>query len=184
MTDHRALAERTRCERKTALYRHFDHDGALLYVGISLSAVARLRQHMDVSHWSNEISRVDVQWFGTRAEAMDAERRAVQDEAPVHNMRLRKRKRSPVQDDNGSHADKAHRELCRSVAFDPLYTLDGAARALGLSKRYLRREIDARRLGCVQRTSSSSKKADPLISGWQIIDYIELLEAESAGVTA
>ena len=33
------------------LYRHFDCDGVLLYVGISLSTVARLCEHKHSSKW-------------------------------------------------------------------------------------------------------------------------------------
>ena len=43
----------------TDVYLHYAADNTLLYVGISLSAVERLRQHRD-SAWFDEISRVEV----------------------------------------------------------------------------------------------------------------------------
>jgi hypothetical protein len=43
------------------LYRHFDKDGTLLYVGISLSAINRLGQHKDNAHWFSSIKRVEIE---------------------------------------------------------------------------------------------------------------------------
>ena len=70
---------------KTALYRHFDAAGVLLYVGISLSAMDRLAQHMRGSDWRDEIANVTVEWFPERSDALTAERIAIADEAPRFN---------------------------------------------------------------------------------------------------
>jgi len=70
----------------TQLYRHFDAQGQLLYVGISLSAVARLTQHRNSSDWYSQISRVEIQRFDTRSEAEGAEWEAIQKEKPIHNI--------------------------------------------------------------------------------------------------
>lgn len=71
-------------ETKTALYRHFDSSGKLLYVGISLSAVHRLSRHGS-SPWYADIARVDIQHFETRADAMEAELIAIKTENPLFN---------------------------------------------------------------------------------------------------
>lgn len=71
---------------KTALYRHFDAAGALLYVGISLSVVQRLQQHKRAAGWFGEIARVDVQWHPTREAALAAERAAICAEGPSWNV--------------------------------------------------------------------------------------------------
>lgn len=68
------------------LYRHFDADGRLLYVGISLSAVARLSQHANGSHWSKAITRVEVETHPSRDAALAAERAAILAEKPLHNV--------------------------------------------------------------------------------------------------
>ena len=39
------------------MYRHFGADGSLLYIGISLNALNRLRQHQS-SRWFDKIARV------------------------------------------------------------------------------------------------------------------------------
>jgi hypothetical protein len=69
----------------TELYRHFDAKGVLLYVGISLSAVERLRQHRAAFNWFGQIVRVDIEVFPSRKEAVAAERRAVKAENPKYN---------------------------------------------------------------------------------------------------
>lgn len=73
-------------DEPTQLYRHFDAQGRLLYVGISLSTVARLTQHRNSSDWYSQISRVEIQKFDTRAEAEGAEWEAIQKEKPIHNV--------------------------------------------------------------------------------------------------
>ena len=59
----------------------------MLYVGISLSAVHRLGQHKDNAHWYSSISRVDIEQFKTRGEALLAEKEAIQQEFPLHNIK-------------------------------------------------------------------------------------------------
>ena len=69
------------------LYRHFGEDGELLYVGISLSAVARLSAHNQSATWANSIRRVEIQAFPDRRLAELAEATAIQNERPKHNIR-------------------------------------------------------------------------------------------------
>jgi hypothetical protein len=69
------------------LYRHFDKIGRLLYVGISLSAIARLSRHSHDAHWFHEIVTVTIQTYPGRPEAMIAEARAIEDEKPLHNLK-------------------------------------------------------------------------------------------------
>ena len=76
---------------ETYLYRHFGEGGVLLYVGISLSAVARLARHYDGSHWSSQIRSVTIEAFPDRPSAMRGERAAVVAESPLHNIKLRRR---------------------------------------------------------------------------------------------
>ena len=43
------------------LYRHYDANGELLYVGISLNALNRLAQHREVSAWFPDIAKVTIE---------------------------------------------------------------------------------------------------------------------------
>ena len=72
---------------RTALCRHFDADGALLYVGISLNSVARLAQHKLTAHWFAAIARIEIEWHPTRQSAESAEIVAIQNERPMHNLK-------------------------------------------------------------------------------------------------
>jgi hypothetical protein len=70
---------------KTSLYRHFDADGRLLYVGVALSALYRLSQHRIESHWFNTIAWVEIEHHRSRAHALYAEAIAIREEKPMHN---------------------------------------------------------------------------------------------------
>lgn len=72
--------------KPTELYRHFNADGELLYVGISLLTLERTVKHQDGSHWWPEVTRIDIERFKTRSSAMDAERTAIINEKPKHNV--------------------------------------------------------------------------------------------------
>lgn len=75
----------------TALYRHFNRTGELLYVGISLNALSRLDQHVKGSHWSRDIASVTIEWLDSTADALKAEQQAIDNEKPLHNIRGVKR---------------------------------------------------------------------------------------------
>lgn len=70
----------------TSLYRHFDADGILLYVGISLSWPKRTKDHVRGSRWFDAVVKVEIERFASRDEALAAERRAIQAERPVFNI--------------------------------------------------------------------------------------------------
>lgn len=69
----------------TALYRHFDADGVLLYVGITGNPKRRLYEHKCRSRWAEQIDRVTVKWMPDLATARDAERIAIAKEGPLFN---------------------------------------------------------------------------------------------------
>lgn len=71
---------------RTALYRHWNADGELLYVGISLNAVSRLAQHRVEANWFDDIARIDIEWHPDRSSADAAERAAIKAEHPLHNI--------------------------------------------------------------------------------------------------
>lgn len=74
---------------ETALYRHFDANGQLLYVGIATDHLRRLLAHVTTATWAREIARIDVVWFPTRAEAEEAELKSIIDECPRFNIKGR-----------------------------------------------------------------------------------------------
>lgn len=74
--------------RNIALYRHFDADGHLLYVGLSLKPMQRLEFHRGKgSEWLYEIARVEVEWLHSVGEAINAEDKAIRTEQPRYKKR-------------------------------------------------------------------------------------------------
>lgn len=73
---------------RTALYRHFDKGNRLLYIGISLSVLARLASHEQYSRWFYDIARVDVEYFPSRGAALAAEALAIGSEHAASTPRV------------------------------------------------------------------------------------------------
>jgi predicted GIY-YIG superfamily endonuclease len=70
---------------RTALYRWYDSDDRLLYVGISSSLASRQANHFKGSTWASFAHRSTVTWFDLRADAERAERGAIVEESPLFN---------------------------------------------------------------------------------------------------
>lgn len=95
----------------TALYRYFDADELLLYVGISKQPINRLGQHRQDKSWWEQISTVRIERYRTRAEALDAERDAIINECPIYNIVH-----------NGRHAQRVGRAGCSAAPVSPALT--------------------------------------------------------------
>lgn len=74
---------------RTALYRHYDKAGTLLYVGITDALAARDKQHLQDASWFKDVSSTSTQWLETREHARALESVAIQHENPIHNVALR-----------------------------------------------------------------------------------------------
>lgn len=72
---------------RCAIYRLFDEEGELLYVGVSNDPYRRLRDHRR-KFWGKVVASVTVEWFDTRIEAQRAEIWAICDEEPSFNQRI------------------------------------------------------------------------------------------------
>ena len=68
------------------LYRHYDADGALLYIGASQSTLQRLSGHRASSHWFWRIALVKIEHYATREQAAQAETAAIAAEQPLFNI--------------------------------------------------------------------------------------------------
>jgi len=71
---------------RTSLYRHFDENGTLLYVGIARDPDHRAALHAHTARWYQYSTRCEVEWHETRDEALRAERVAIADEGPLFNI--------------------------------------------------------------------------------------------------
>lgn len=70
---------------QTELYRYFDKDGRLLYVGVSLNTLQRAIQHRGSADWWAMAERIEIKRYRTRKLAFAAERRAIKRERPQFN---------------------------------------------------------------------------------------------------
>lgn len=69
-----------------SLYRHFDHEGVLLYIGIANEPDRRAEQHRYHSEWFRFVDSTTVEWHPSREVAHEAERDAIKAERPVFNL--------------------------------------------------------------------------------------------------
>lgn len=69
----------------TGVYRFYDADEQLLYVGVSSNLRTRWKEHEDNRPWWGDIARHDVTWFATRAKALAEESRAICEDSPRYN---------------------------------------------------------------------------------------------------
>lgn len=70
-----------------AVYRLYDADGRLLYVGISDAPEVRWKDHERLTDWWHLVVTKDVQWCDNRRLAEAVERKAIETEDPIHNSR-------------------------------------------------------------------------------------------------
>lgn len=70
---------------KTDLYRHFNSLGELLYIGISINAAQRFKSHAAEKSWADQVSRIEIEKFQTRDDALKAEEIAIKKEKPLYN---------------------------------------------------------------------------------------------------
>lgn len=68
------------------LYRFFDEDGTLLYIGISENPLARLDAHVTSQLWWSHVRSATFEHCGTRTEALKAEEAAIRAERPAFNV--------------------------------------------------------------------------------------------------
>lgn len=162
---------------RTALYRHFDKHGALLYVGISLSAIQRLGQHRENSDWFAEIARQEIEHYSSRELALEAERQAIKSEKPRHN--IQHREQGVQERKHAMQVKESRADLDRQIVrFNPLYTLPEAAKALNTRPGVVLKMIDANKLGHVMLPNAVGTEK-PYVTGWQMLTLLESLSMNS-----
>lgn len=73
--------------RYPVVYRLYDLEGRLLYIGSSGTLMTRLSCiHQQIGFALRDVVRVDVEHFDTIAEARAAEGKAILAEQPIHNV--------------------------------------------------------------------------------------------------
>lgn len=70
--------------RRAAVYRYWDAEGNLLYIGSAYDPDTRARRHMDKPWWPLVVRRTD-EWCEHRGVAYRAEMKAIAEERPTYN---------------------------------------------------------------------------------------------------
>jgi len=164
------------------LYRHFSDKGELLYVGISLSAMNRLAQHKDHSHWFSQIKEVRLEPFETRQAALIAEQQAIIRENPLYNKRHKQEKPTEHELRERERLRDAKNGIIHSiVTLKPVLTVQEAAQLLCLSTGVLNNLIQSNEIGHIllpprKKASRGTPRPKVAISGFQVLDYLEYLQ--------
>ena len=68
------------------LYRAYDEEGTLLYVGQSMSTFSRIGQHSKTASWFKYCDTISIQRYETKEHINSAERLAIYIEKPIFNI--------------------------------------------------------------------------------------------------
>jgi excinuclease UvrABC nuclease subunit len=169
----------------TQLYRHFDEKNTLLYVGISLSTFTRLSQHKDHSSWFKQVTRVAIEHFETREDAMAAERKAIKTEGPKFNIAMKKtlaeidKEQRQMMEETRRIREEKGQITQRIVEHHIAYQIDGVRNLLRMTKSDLERHIQDGNLSVFEvegKKGPHPMKMKTMVSGWSLIDFIGYLE--------
>jgi len=165
-------------EMKTNLYRHYNQEGTLLYVGVSLSAVNRLAQHREHSSWFDEIATVKIETFDSRDGALTAETIAINEERPVYNIHKKTKDKGETKYEA---AERSRNEVTRKIVnFGILYSTQQVADMFFTNTNSIKQLIETNKLGAIKtydkikNTRFGARRFKKyVVSGWQLIDFIE-----------
>jgi len=159
------------------LYRHFDEAGELLYVGVTSRLPRRVREHQQHSPWWEKIARIEVKPYPDRQSVLEAERVAIENEKPKFNKRHNLPKRQ-VKEPEATASISGQNITGRLIQLRPVYTINEAAEATGVSRSVIAREIATGRLGSFNLPRARAEGEITYVSGWQIVDWLECLGAK------
>lgn len=71
--------------RGPVVYRLFDADDELLYVGFTANAAQRMRGHSSEKQWWPDVARASFERFDTEVSALKAEAKAIRETPGLHN---------------------------------------------------------------------------------------------------
>lgn len=123
-----------RQKRPCTVYRAYDCNGVLLYVGSTYKFKARKRGHELRSDWFKSATRFTTEQFGCRRSALDAERAAIISESPVYNRTHKPRAPMPISQKPAHTPAEQVAELRRLIEAAGLNQMS-AARVLQIAPR-------------------------------------------------
>ncbi len=165
---------KTKKSEETTLYRHYDVDNNLLYVGISLSWQKRLKEHK-VSSWYKKISNVTLEHHESREKAMYYEREAIKKEKPLYNIQNNNTLKE-VNKASKEILDKSqNRFMGNFVNFKLSYSLNELKSMSGLSMKQIELYTKKNILSYYEVTYRDGCTPKKRFTGWDIINLLEYL---------
>jgi hypothetical protein len=178
----RIVAEpREKSPEKTSLYRHFNKARALLYVGISVNPLERLRGHRATSHWYEQIEIVTIEHYPTREVALDAEVEAINTEKPLYNIARVEKSATKLEQEKIEREEQARRvaeeNLHAAAAFEQQLKATQQERQAAAHKQQLE-EQERQKLDILRREQAGEmKKRRPSWDG-RLETYRSIYDAE------
>jgi len=82
------MTQRLRCapNRFGAVYRAYNDQDELLYIGVTENPSQRHARHKKDRDWWHEVAYLDWEFYATYGEAVDVERDAIEAEQPRYNV--------------------------------------------------------------------------------------------------
>jgi len=148
------------------LYRHFDAEGHLLYVGTSLNALNRIGGHKNNSTWYKSIANMTIERFDCKENALKAERKAITEEHPLHNVY-----RPPEADFEDLRT--------KLTEIDLVFKLERVAEIFQVSTDKIKNYINDGKLKSINLGDKTHKNGiypTLRVTGKQLIEFIEGLE--------
>lgn len=166
------------------LYRHFDGEGNLLYVGISIDPIKRLKDHSVAAHWFSKIKSVTIEEFESRNLVIDAEKNAIKNENPIYNiMRYKEKhlsKKQEKEQDKFQVVQQSKDRLTRQIIFGVTYSLKDVSLIFGVTTLKVNQWIDDKKLNAIFMGERKFGVAEPkkqyIVTGWQLMDFIDYME--------
>lgn len=73
-------------DRPAAVYRIYNTDGEIIYVGVGYDPWKRLQGHLARASWAGSIHSYAADWFPSRALADQVEQALIRQERPIYNV--------------------------------------------------------------------------------------------------
>lgn len=67
------------------VYKHYDSDGNLIYVGVTGNALTRIRTHIRDSRWFDLVNEIKIEKFDNADAAIAREKQLIEENKPVFN---------------------------------------------------------------------------------------------------
>lgn len=108
-------------DRPTTVYRLFDSDGVLLYVGVSWNPKSRIPSHQDKPWWPR-VAKSTTETHPDRLTALRFEAKAITEESPLFNIAAiaPDRVRAPrCKDEPRDHSGRTWKQAIRAAGIRP-----------------------------------------------------------------